>query len=246
MTKNVEILYKKFYLDRRCWVDGTAQFKILIQSYLDKSYEIIDLGAGNSSVHNYKGAVRNVVGVDINDTVFLNSKLDEAYKCSVTEMPFKNNRFDLAYADWLLEHLSDPIKSAKEIYRVLKPNGVLIIRTPNLWHYVSLISCCMPYKLHIILRKLLLNKDSKDTIKTYYRCNNILKIKRIFEKAGFITEELEMVEKEPSYLMTWEYVFMLGLAYERLVNSMEFLKWFRANIFAVFRKPNVDIVSSNR
>ena len=39
----------------------------------------------------------------------------------------EGNQFDFAYARLLFQHVSDPIGAAKEIWRVLKPGGKLII-----------------------------------------------------------------------------------------------------------------------
>ncbi|HLD82998.1 MAG TPA: class I SAM-dependent methyltransferase [Candidatus Omnitrophota bacterium] len=230
-------LFQRFYSGREGWIDGTTQFKRLIESRLRPEFEILDLGAGQESAHNYRGVVRKVTGIDISGNIFSNLSLDEAYKCQVSQMPFKDNQFDLAYADWLLEHLAEPLPAAKEIYRVLKPDGILIIRTPNLWHYIPLLGRLTPFKAHIFLRRFLQDEDEANTFRTYYRLNTISKVKRVFRKAGFIAEELSLVEKEPSYLMKWDWLFTIGLAYERLVNSTESLRRLRANIFAVFRKP---------
>jgi ubiquinone/menaquinone biosynthesis C-methylase UbiE len=232
----IDALYKKYYLNKQGWADGTTQFKKMIEAYLTNELEILDIGAGRGSVHNYKGRVGKVVGIDISDGVLDNTNLDEAYQCNVIEMPFADNSFAVAFADYVLEHLDHPIKAAKEIFRVLKPGGVLIVRTPNLWHYTGLISRLTPHRLHILLRKKLQDKFEEDTFKTYYRCNTRHWIKQVFEKAGFTIERLDMVEKEPSYLMRWCWGFMVGLFYERLVNSAKLFEGLRANIFAVFKK----------
>lgn len=46
-------------------------------------------------------------------------------------MPFENNSFDIVYATALIEHLNEPIKMLQETYRILKPNGIIIITTPD-------------------------------------------------------------------------------------------------------------------
>ena len=211
----------------------------MIETRLSPEYEILDIGAGKRSNHNYQRCLRRVVGIDISEDVLANPNLDEAYWCCVTNMPFEDNRFDLAFADFFLEHLPEPIKAAQEIYCVLKPNGAFVIRTPNLWHYVTLISRFTPYRLHIILREKLQGKCEEDTFKTYFRCNTLSQIRHVFEESGFILERLEMVEKEPSYLMKWSWTFMMGLFYERIVNSTKWLERFRANIFGRLVKPSV-------
>lgn len=47
-------------------------------------------------------------------------------------LPFSDNYFDFVFAGEIIEHLFDPLFLLKEIYRVLKPNGYLILTTPNL------------------------------------------------------------------------------------------------------------------
>ena len=46
---------------------------------------------------------------------------------SVMDSGLEGNQFDLAYARFLFQHLPDPLGAAKEIWRVLKPGGKLII-----------------------------------------------------------------------------------------------------------------------
>jgi ubiquinone/menaquinone biosynthesis C-methylase UbiE len=46
---------------------------------------------------------------------------------SVTDMPLESDQFDFAYARLLFQHLRDPIAAAKEIWRVLRPGGKLVI-----------------------------------------------------------------------------------------------------------------------
>lgn len=46
---------------------------------------------------------------------------------SVMDTRLEGNQFDFAYARFLFQHLPDPIGAAKEIWRVLKPGGKLVI-----------------------------------------------------------------------------------------------------------------------
>ena len=46
---------------------------------------------------------------------------------SVMDTQLEKNQFDVAYARFLFQHLRDPIDAAKEIWRVLKPGGKLVI-----------------------------------------------------------------------------------------------------------------------
>lgn len=46
---------------------------------------------------------------------------------SVMDTRLANNQFDFAYARFLFQHLPDPVGAAREVWRVLKPGGKLVI-----------------------------------------------------------------------------------------------------------------------
>jgi ubiquinone/menaquinone biosynthesis C-methylase UbiE len=46
-------------------------------------------------------------------------------------LPFENDSFDLVYCSHVLEHVKDEVASLKEMKRVLKPGGTLIIGMPT-------------------------------------------------------------------------------------------------------------------
>lgn len=52
--------------------------------------------------------------------------------CDVLEAAFPDNYFDVVTLRHVLEHLHDPLKILKEVNRVLKKDGILIIEVPNL------------------------------------------------------------------------------------------------------------------
>lgn len=57
----------------------------------------------------------------------------KAIKIDLNEtFPLKTNQFDLVISSQVIEHLQDPDGFVKEIHRILKPNGWLILTTPNL------------------------------------------------------------------------------------------------------------------
>jgi len=49
-----------------------------------------------------------------------------------SKMPFRDNFFEVVTALELIEHLKAPENFLREAYRILKPNGLLFITTPNI------------------------------------------------------------------------------------------------------------------
>lgn len=50
---------------------------------------------------------------------------------SATHLPFADNTFDKVVISELLEHVERPVSVLKEVQRVLKPNGLVVISSPN-------------------------------------------------------------------------------------------------------------------
>lgn len=53
----------------------------------------------------------------------------------VQNLPFADNSIDAIICIAILEHVEEPIKAVKEIYRVLKPGGYCFIYVPFLFYY---------------------------------------------------------------------------------------------------------------
>ena len=107
----------------------------------------IGCGAGVSSVTlsklNYK-----VTGIDISGGLIEQAselageeKADTEFVVGdVSAMDFDNNSFDVCYMVGLLHHFPNYDPVLREIYRVLKPGGILIAAEPNLFSLPYLIS----------------------------------------------------------------------------------------------------------
>lgn len=83
------------------------------------------------------GSAKSVVGVDIDDqTVSAAQKTYQRenlkYKCfNAIKTGFEDNSFDFVVSFETLEHLYEQDELLKEFRRILTPNGVLIISTPD-------------------------------------------------------------------------------------------------------------------
>ena len=99
---------------------------------------VLDAACGTGYGSNYLSNYANLVyGIDINQDVIENNK--EIYKKenlffingSIYQLPFDDNIFDVIVSFETVEHVNDGNKVLSEFKRVLKPEGILIISTPN-------------------------------------------------------------------------------------------------------------------
>ncbi len=104
--------------------------KFVYNSVKNKQFSIVlDVGAGKSP---YKKIIKHnkYICLDIeNRGNCENLVLIDANK----EWPIKDNYADLVLATETLEHIRKPQEFIKEVYRVLRPGGILILTTPFVW-----------------------------------------------------------------------------------------------------------------
>ena len=72
-----------------------------------------------------------VTPIDI-EPVFAACKKVDANK----ELPFENGEFDLVWCSEVIEHVRDPEYSLREMARVVKPGGHIILTTPNSYAWI--------------------------------------------------------------------------------------------------------------
>jgi len=84
---------------------------------------ILDLGSGRRL---FQSKGDKVIHLDI---VSLPG-IDIVHDLNDFPYPFKDNEFDKVRATHVLEHLKDTVKVMEEIYRILKPKGILYIEVP--------------------------------------------------------------------------------------------------------------------
>jgi len=231
-------LFRKFYPEN--YKNGTVIFYEWLREGLNSEDVVVNMGAGLTSkdkVRSLKGEVKKVIGLDINPEVLNNQDLDEAHIIKDI-LPLEDSSVDMAYSDYVLEHIEKPEVFLREVHRILKPGAAFFFRAPNLFYYVSVIAKFSPHFIHNLIANSMrgLPKGEHEPYKTYHRLNTQSSIFKYAKLAGFRTVELKYIETEPSYMMFHWLPFYLGVFYERMVNKYEFLKYFRSNIFGRLQK----------
>ncbi len=241
MRRWQDVWTDRFYRSQPGWKDGTTEFHDLCRTFIPASARILEVGAGpTNETSAFLASVGEVHGVDVSDEALANKHLKSSAVVDARgRYPFEDASFDFAVSNYVVEHVADPWTHLSEIRRVLKPGGCYAFRTPNLFHYVAIVSRVTPHSFHnLVANRLRAHpRGTHDPWPTVYAMNTPGAVRRHAAEARLRVEELRLVEKDPSYGMAARPLFLTFMAYERLVNSTERLAGLRANMFAVLRKP---------
>ena len=154
-----------------------------------------------------KNKVKYLVGVDIDNAVLENPTTHKNMIMSGEKIPLEDNSMDIIVADWVLEHVLNPVEFSSEIYRVLKPGGVFCARTPHKYKYVSLFAILIKNKLHSkVLKFIQPQKKEQDTFPTAYKLNTLKTIMQNFKSYKNFSY---LYTSHPSYYANNEVLFKL-------------------------------------
>ena len=216
-------------------------FRDEILKNVHKDTILLDVGAGRGATEwmNFKGTVKEVVGVDPSDVVLKNPYLDKAFVEHGESMrSLQSNQFDVIIANNVLEHVESPDAFLKEIKRVLKENGIFLAKTPNKNHYVSFIARLTSFKFHRFINRKRGVKE-EDIFPTFYKLNTVEEQKKAARRSGLALEKVCSYEGRPEYLRIFFLFYIVGWIYERVVNLLK-LDAFKVCFISQFRKTNKD------
>ena len=230
------------WLDRTCypkhgnnWDDEALRQRVLHR--LRPTDTLLDIGAGAGRVTqmNFRGVAYKVIGIDPDPRVASNPHLDEGHIGFAEQLPFESGRFDVVVCDNVLEHLQEPANVLAEVHRVLKPGGLFLGKTTNKMHYMPLAARLSPTSFHRFFNRLR-GRPPADTFPTLYRINSPNDVRRYAEKCGFQVTSISLLEGRPEYLRFSFPTYVMGLLYERLVNSSKLLANFRVVLIVELQK----------
>ncbi len=227
---------QRFYRSRPGWRDGTEEFHALCVKSIPPRSRVLELGPGSGGQTSefLARVAADLVGLDVDEAIQTNPHLAEKHVYDGVRFPFPDQAFGAIVSDYALEHVANPGQLLLEIHRVLKPGGTFIFRTPNKWHYVSLLGRTLPDRVSVWARH---HAEDHRVYPRVYRCNTRKECHQLLLQAGLQVEHFAMIEKEPSYGMSSRLLFFPMMVYERLVNSSSLFGPLRANILCVARKP---------
>ena len=159
------------------------RFKRIIDQVPNGS-KILDLGCGYQAelLINLTNKIKHGVGGDIYVKEKIKHQKITLVQVNVNQkLPFKEDSFDVVTSLALIEHITKPSVHLKEIYRVLKPGGKLLLTTPDKKSKWLLETAA--FKLGII------SKDEIADHKRYYDSSSLLEA---LLRAGFSRNKIDI------------------------------------------------------
>lgn len=225
-------------LSKLCWKQKSPliQFSEIAVANLPPNGLLLDAGCGSEARVSAEGKCKLAVGVDREKpNTSRVPGIDEVVVGHLGVLPFQSNVFDVIVSWMVVEHLENPQACFKELNRVCKDRGLVVLATPNVLHYAVLATKLTPYWFHERFRKMVLESPTSSH-PTIYGANSPRKLVSMMQNAGFKRAEVRLIDPGPAYLSWLAPAYFAGLAYHRLVNRFKWLSVLRATIIGVFRK----------
>lgn len=138
-------------VDADLWNEHLARYAFVRQFCRDQ--RVLDIGCGTGyGTDVLRQTAASVIGLDYAsgalDYARINYPTSKWIRGSADALPFANNSFDLAVSFEVIEHLLDHQALLREAARVVNPNGVFIVSTPNTVFYAEARQTSGPNPFH--------------------------------------------------------------------------------------------------
>jgi len=137
--------YERWKRSREISVERGEFVKSIIEKNLIcKELSILDVGSGEGGTAKILSDKNFVVSFDLN-MHRLQSQKDYAEYINLINgnalfLPFKEGSFDLIILQDVIEHVTNNEKLLENVYKALKPEGIIYLSTPNRFSFFNIIS----------------------------------------------------------------------------------------------------------
>ena len=162
----------------------------------------LDLGCGHRVLPDWRRSAeqeivsrcRSVTGVDADlPALRKHRSIRRLVQGDITSLPFADASFDLVTANMVVEHLPCPETQFREVARVLRPGGMMLVHTPNALGYGTIMSRVVPGALKKIIIRVLDSRTSEDVFPAHYRANTRARLAGVAREAGLTLADTRMV-----------------------------------------------------
>ena len=115
--------------------ERSSRYLRAFREYIKDSKIVLDVGCGNGTFSKaLDDGNRLIVALDISMESLrkIEGRGIERLCADAHHIPLRGNSTNCVLSLSLMEHLEDPEKHVRELYRILKPNGTVVLQLPNL------------------------------------------------------------------------------------------------------------------
>ena len=226
---------------RECWQQGqnaTHEYKERLAELVKPGMQLLHAGCGwdKNEISRPFSETCKVIGIDLDPRV-QSMFHSEFYLASLSAMPFEDQSFDLIFLEYVLEHVEDPTSAFREMTRVLKPGGHILILTPNLYSYKSLAAYITPQQFHVLMGRVRYGKGHEaDMYPTLYRCNTAKKFKRFAKTNNLQIMAINFITNGPTWFEQFPGLFATFDLFHRAIKHWECFHQLRCALIVELRK----------
>ncbi|MBY0230967.1 MAG: class I SAM-dependent methyltransferase [Gemmataceae bacterium] len=166
-------------------------YEATVEKHVFPGCSWLDVGGGHALFPDNEGLARalaaragRVVAVDPSPNVLRNPFAQDRVNAFLEDYS-SDAPFDLATMRMVVEHVERPSAFVGSLSRLVRPGGLAIVFTVNLWAPVTLVSRLVPFGLHHAVKSLFWGGEEKDTFPAHYRMNTRMTLRRLFAEGGF-------------------------------------------------------------
>ena len=235
MTALADQLLRKYYTGS---IHPYKLFERAVESRLSARTVLLDAGSGRTVpvLRQYLGRAARLIGVELVEFTDVPSGI-ETYNTDLAHLPLPDGVVDIIMSRSVFEHLADPAAVYREFSRVLRPGGVIIFLTANMWDYGTLVARIVPNRFHARIVSKVEGRAEEDTFPTEYRTNTRSDVDRLAGQAGLKVLGFEYLGQYPNYLMFNGALFFIGMCFEKLTSRFNALRCLRGWILVTLQKP---------
>lgn len=144
--------YERYWADRQAGLGGRPdqagfanEIFESVGSVLGRGERLLDVGCGNGALLDLAGSrFKTVHGCDLSETALGEAKrqgvLSVCADLNRGTLPYKDRSFDCVTCLELIEHVLDPLRLLRELHRILRDNGQLVLTTPNIRYFRNVLA----------------------------------------------------------------------------------------------------------
>lgn len=135
---------------------------------------------------------------------------------TMSELP--SGEYDLAFSNYVFEHVQQPKAAVSELFRVLKPGGAVVLTIPNPTSPETHLARLTSHRTHRMVKTRMAGAESEDVYPTHFAFGSVKDLLTICRQAGFSLDDPQYCPGLASYLSR-SLLHRLALSYDRCLEK---------------------------